>query len=79
MHVAAAINCPFLVISNARFYKRFQPYKGFEKFYIYPPKFKELLNNNKNVGYYYLKTDLNINDISTKDLITKIDDILKQQ
>lgn len=78
VHIAHAVNCPFIVISNARFYKRFQPYKGFENAYIYPPKFRELLKNNEDVSRYYYETDLDINDIVVEDLISKIDNTLKE-
>ncbi len=78
VHIAAAVNCPFLVISNARFYKRFQPYKGFEDSYIYPPKFQTLLKTNQDVSFYYNQTDLDVNEITLKDLIPKIDNMLKK-
>jgi ADP-heptose:LPS heptosyltransferase len=79
IHFAAAINNPFICISNGNHFGRFHPYPKeiFDKaYYIYPP---EIMNNLDNTELlkkkYRFSSVLNINEIkpqTVKEIIKKI-------
>jgi ADP-heptose:LPS heptosyltransferase len=68
VHLAAALETPFICLSNGRFFGRFHPYPShiYDKGqYLYPPA---IMKNLKNIDYlkrkYSFDSPLNINDIS---------------
>jgi len=81
VHIAAAVNTPFVCISNGSYLGRFHPYPKeiFDKgYYIYPP---EIMNNMRQTESFKKKyrfgSDLDINDIKPQDVIKVIKEILR--
>ena len=76
IHIALASGCPFVSISSGSFYKRFQPYEGFENSYIYPDRFEEKIKNNEDMSAFYTDEGFDVNEISVDKVKSKIEGIL---
>jgi ADP-heptose:LPS heptosyltransferase len=70
IHLAAAVDTPFICFSNGKGFGRFHPYppqiynKGI---YLYPPEIMNNLENDEELKRKYnYESDLNINDISVE-------------
>lgn len=80
VHIAAAVNKPFICISNGNHFGRFTPYpeKVFNKCeYLYPPEIMNNINKPETLGdKYRFNSDLDINAISPVQVIDKIKTML---
>ncbi len=78
VHIAAATNIPFLVISSGMSYGKFHPYKNLEDSYIYPDEVDKMLEEEKNIfDFYYNKiSPLDINTINSTKVIKMIKNVL---
>ncbi len=81
VHIAAAVNTPFVCISNGNHLGRFNPYPKEifdDAFYVYPPQIKGMINNFDNEeNKFRFSSELNINDITPAEVIREISKILK--
>ena len=81
VHFAAAVNTPFVCVSNGNRFGRFHPYpiEVFDKGqYIYPPEIMSQLDNVELLNQKYrFKSDLDINSIHPEIVINQIRKLLK--
>ena len=75
-HIAVAVNCQFICISNGNHYGRFHPYPE-EIFnggyYVYPPQIMKHINNPEKLSELYrFQSNLDINLIKPNDVIRQI-------
>jgi ADP-heptose:LPS heptosyltransferase len=82
-HIAVAVNCEFICISNGNHFGRFHPYPSniFDKgHYVYP---EEIMKNIDKIEFLKFKyrygSSLNINSIKLEKVIKIIDETLKKQ
>jgi len=80
VHFAAAVNTPFICISNGQRFGRFMPYPPETKVkgkYVYPI---EIENNLNNIDYltkqFQFDSDLDINTIKVERVLTALDEII---
>jgi ADP-heptose:LPS heptosyltransferase len=80
IHIAAAVNTPFICISNGNHFGRFHPYSKeiFEEaFFIYPQEIMDKINDIKVLSNKYrFGSDLNINQIKPETVIPIIKKLL---
>jgi len=75
IHFAAAVDTPFICITNGNHYGRFFPYPKeiFDKgIYIYPPEIKNKIHLKEVQEKLRYKSDFDINSISPEEVIKKI-------
>lgn len=76
IHFAAAVNTPFICISNGNQFGRFHPYPeemNVKAIFIYPEEMSNFLSGiNELKGKYGLGSDLNINTISKEKVIEAV-------
>ncbi|MBN1639186.1 MAG: glycosyltransferase family 9 protein, partial [Ignavibacteriales bacterium] len=79
-HIAAAVGCPFVCISNGNHYGRFNPYPS-EMYsnciYIYPEEITNEKDKEKLLEKFRFGSDLDINSIPCKLVIDAIEKLLK--
>lgn len=79
-HIAAAVNCPFVCVSNGNHYGRFNPYPEeiySNCVYVYPEEIRNESNKNLLLEKFRYGSDLDINTISSKLVIQAIENLLK--
>jgi len=80
IHIAAAVNTPFICISNGSHFGRFHPYPKeiFEEaYFIYPTEIVNKINDIKGLSEQYrFGSDLNINQIKPETVIPVIKKLL---
>ena len=80
VHIAKAVGCPVICLSNGMYWGHYQPYPDGTVKYIYPKKFKSILEN---ADYEMLKKlyifnpDININEVNPYEVVDTITGILK--
>jgi len=80
IHFAAAVNTPFICISNGKRFGRFHPYPGdvfSHGYFIYPPEIMNQLQDTDTLNEKFrFNSDLNINEIAPETVKTLIKNIL---
>ena len=82
VHIAAAVDTPFVCISNGNHFGRFNPYpdKIFDRgYYVYPPEIMRQINNyNYLIELYRFGSDLDINSINAAVVKSVVEKLLSK-